>query len=96
MERYAGGYDAIVSALKGLGDDSMDDAPPGEWSARQIAHHVADAAVIQSARLRILLAEDDPFIPGFDELGLAERLQYGRPIDTSLALLRAALAAGHG
>jgi hypothetical protein len=35
IERYAGSYDAIVSALQGLGDKSMDDAPPGEWLARR-------------------------------------------------------------
>ena len=89
IQRYAEGYDAIVAALAEA-EDVMESAPPGEWTPRQIAHHVADAAVIQSARLRILLAEDDPFIPGFDELGFADRLQYDRSIVSSLVLLHAA------
>ncbi len=89
IERYAGGYDALVAALAEA-EDVMEIAPPGEWTPRQIAHHVADAAVIQSARLRILLAEDEPFIPGFDEIGFADRLQYDRSIVSSLVLLHAA------
>ncbi|HEX5371020.1 MAG TPA: DinB family protein, partial [Dehalococcoidia bacterium] len=88
IQRYAEGYDALVAALAEA-EDVMEVAPPGEWTPRQIAHHVADAAVIQSARLRILLAEDDPYIPGFDELGFADRLQYDRSIVSSLVLLHA-------
>ena len=89
IQRYAEGYDALVAALAEA-EDVMEVAPPGEWTPRQIAHHVADTAVIQSARLRVLLAEDDPFIPGFDEIVFADRLQYDRSIVSSLVLLHAA------
>lgn len=88
LQRYAEGYDALVAALAEA-EDVMEVAPPGEWTPRQIAHHVADAAVVQSARLRILLAEDDLYIPGFDELSFAERLQYDRSIVSSLVVLHA-------
>ncbi len=88
IDRYAEGYNALAAALAEA-EDVMEIAPPGEWTPRQIAHHVADAAVIQSARLRILLAEDDPYIPGFDEIVFADRLQYDRSIVSSLVLLHA-------
>jgi hypothetical protein len=42
-------------------------------------------------RLRRLLAEDDPLIPGYDEAGYAQVFRYAeRPIEPALAAFRAA------
>jgi len=68
----------------------LDTAADGEWSARQIAHHLADTELFRSTRLR-LLAEDAPFIPSFDEAHFARVLHYDRPIGNSLVLVRATL-----
>src|SRR5205814_5017356 len=63
---------------------------PGEWSARQVVHHLADSEMTSAIRLRRLLAEDRPVIVGYDEPEFARRLHYDRPIDGSLAAFRSA------
>lgn len=90
IEQYAGSFEALQIALFHIGNYSVDSAPPGEWTPRQIVHHLADTEVIRSARLRFLLAEGEVHIPNLYEVGFAARLQYQRPLDTSLALLKAA------
>ena len=56
-------------------------------------HHLADAELFRSVRLRQLLAEDDPRLPTFDQEHTATKVDYSRPIEGSLALLRAAMDA---
>ena len=90
MNRYAGSFEALQISLFHIGNYGMDSSPDGEWTPRQIVHHLADTEVIRSARLRFLLAEGDIHIPNFYEDGFAARLQYQRPLDASLALLKAA------
>jgi len=94
IARYKEGPEAVRRALEGLTDADLDHRPaPGEWTAREIVHHVADAETRSAVRLRQLLAEDDPVIQGYDEARYAEVLHYDRPIDASLALLTAARTA---
>ena len=93
IERYAGSYEAVQIALFQIGTYSLDEAPEGEWTPRQIVHHLADAEVIRSARLQLLLAGTEPRLPGFNESDFVTRLDYARPLDSSMALLRAALDA---
>jgi hypothetical protein len=90
LERYASSFEALQIALFHIGTYGLDRAPEGEWTPRQIVHHLADTEVIRSARLRFLLAEGESHIPDFDERDFATRLQYQRPLDASLALLKAA------
>jgi len=92
ITRYRDGYDVVVDALAGATDADLDRRPaPGEWSAREVVHHLADSEMTSAIRLRRLLAEDDPEISGYDEAEFARRLFYDdRPIDASLAALRAA------
>jgi hypothetical protein len=93
IERYAGSFEALQIALLRIGSYDLDQSPPGEWTPRQIVHHLADTEVIRSTRLRFLLSEGDDYLPALYEEGFAARLQYQRPLDTSLALLRAAAEA---
>jgi hypothetical protein len=90
IDRYAGSYEALQIALFHLGDIGLDNAPPGEWTPRQIIHHLADAEVIRSARLRLLLGAEHPRLPGFSEHEFANRLDYSRPLDASWGVLKAA------
>jgi hypothetical protein len=90
IERYAGSYEALQIALFHLGTGGLDSAPPGEWTPRQIIHHLADAEVIRSARLRLLLGAEHPRLPGFSEHEFANRLDYSRPLDASWGVLKAA------
>ena len=98
IARYRAGaaeVDAAVAAVAALGPDAIDRRPaPDEWSARQVVHHLADSETMSATRIRRLIADDEPvLIQGYDEPVWATRLHYDRPIEGSLALLRAVRAA---
>ena len=93
IDRYAGSFEALQIALFQIGSYGLDESPEGEWTPRQIIHHLADAEVIRSARLRLILGGDEPHLPGFIEHEFANRLDYSRPLDASIGVLRAAIEA---
>src|SRR4029079_16733269 len=59
LERYRSGAAAVDDALAGISDAELDRRPPGEgeWTAREIAHHLADSEAMGYIRLRRLLAD---------------------------------------
>jgi hypothetical protein len=90
VERFRTGYDDVVDALAGITPDELDRRPPGsDWTAREIAHHLADSEATAYVRLRRLVAEENPTIIGYDEEAFARRLHYDRAIEPSLAVLQA-------
>lgn len=95
IDRYATGADDVVDALAGITDAELDRALPGDaWPARAVVHHIADSESMAYTRLRRLLADDPPVvIQGYDEPVWAQRLHYDRPIDSSVAVVRAVRAA---
>src|SRR4029078_8976291 len=94
LNRFRAGYAQVEAALAGITDAELDHpAPDGGWTARQVAHHLADSEATAYARLRRLIAADDPVIQGYDEPEYARRLHYDRPIESSLAVLRGVRAA---
>ncbi len=94
IETYKRGAAAVDAAIAGMTDADLDRRPsPADWSAREVVHHLADAETRAAIRLRQLLAEDDAVIHGYDEEQYARVLHYDRPIDTSLAVIRAVRAA---
>ncbi len=96
LDRYATAAADVTDALTGVTPDELDRRPPsGEWTAREIVHHLADSESMAYIRLRRVLAEDAPIIAGYDEPEWARRLHYDRPIESSLEVLRAVRAASH-
>jgi hypothetical protein len=90
IARYAGGYQAVVDALEGIGEGELDARPGAEdWTPREIVHHLADSETTSAIRLRRLLAEEAPVITGYDEREFARVLHYDRPIESSLEVLKA-------
>ena len=91
IERYAHGHRAVLDALAGVTDVELD-AKPGEgWTAREVVHHLADSEMTSAIRLRRLLVEDAPALPGYDEEAFARCLRYAeRPIQPALDALAAA------
>ncbi len=90
IARYRAGVGEVEAALEGASEAELDAVPAeGEWSARMIVHHLADSESNSYVRVRTLLAEDGPLIQGYDEGQFARRLHYDRPIEASLAVLRA-------
>ena len=91
VERYKDGYRVVTAALAGISEGELGARPgPGEWTPREVVHHLADSEMTSAIRLRRLIAEDRPTIAGYDEQEFARRLHYDRPIEPSLEALRAA------
>jgi hypothetical protein len=92
--RYKAGYGRVAEALSGITPEEIDWRPaPGEWSAREVVHHLADSETISGIRLRRLLVEDKPLIQGYDQEEYARRLRYQeRPLEPALRAFEAARA----
>ena len=94
IDRYREGPEAVRAALEGAGPHDLDARPaPGEWTAREIVHHLADSETISTIRLRRLLAEDSPQIVAYDQDEYARVLHYDRPWERSFAVFVAVRAA---
>ena len=88
---YRDGYRAVAEALLKITPEELDARPaPGQWSAREIVHHLGDSEMTAGVRLRMLLALDRPKIQGYDQDEFARRLYYDRPHEMSLELFRTA------
>jgi len=93
VDQYKAGYVEVERALEGTTGAELDARPaPGKWSPREIVHHLGDSEMTAAIRLRLLLAEDQPAIRGYDQDEFARRLYYDRPIAASLAAFRFARA----
>ena len=83
----------FLHAARAVHEDRLDRHAPGEWSARQIIHHVADAETQSYVRLRRLVAEPaGSTIEAFDEAAWADNAALGyrdEPVATALALIAA-------
>ena len=88
IRQYRDGYRAVTEALAGVTDDELDRSVEGEWTPRQVVHHLADSEMMSAIRLRRLLVERPPVIHGYDEKAFAERLTGDRPIEPSLQAMR--------
>lgn len=94
IEQYEAGHQAIVDALVGITLDEMNAREaPGEWCPREIVHHLADSEMTSAIRLRLLIAEDNPTVVGYDQEAFVANLYPERPIEPSLAAFGAARAA---
>lgn len=95
IARYRSLADDFIGAFAGVDERALDAAPaPDEWSARQLAHHLADDELVDAVRLRLMAAEDDPEITPYDEQHFAARLHYDRPVGQALDAIRAVRQSG--
>lgn len=88
--RYAAATQRFLDAASSLTEADLDKRQPGEWSPRQVIHHLADSEAQSYARLRRLIAEPlGSVIQGYDEGAWAENPKLGYeelPIEDSLAV----------
>ena len=93
VDLYRDGYRVIAEALLKITPEELDARPgAGQWSTREIVHHLADSEMTAAVRLRLLIAQDRPEIRGYDQDEFARRLYYDRPHEMSLELFRCARA----
>ena len=65
-------YAATPSAIQGLCADLTDaewltSMAPGEWNALEVVGHLLDADIVYGFRWRLILTEDNPTYPGYNE-----------------------------
>ena len=94
LARYRDGAAEFAAAVAGVTASELDAHPvEGEWSIREIAHHLADSELTSAVRLRRLIAEDDAAILGYDERSFTDRLHATeRSISSSVEAAAAARA----
>ena len=94
IERYARGPALLKAALAKVPREALQWRPaPNRWSAHEIIVHCADSETNAHARLRYLLAEQEPVIEGYDQDRWARQLDYHTlPLEPALATVEAVRA----
>ncbi|HYE92910.1 MAG TPA: DinB family protein [Terriglobales bacterium] len=95
IQQYADGPRRLREALAKVPAEAMQWRPkPGDWSAHEIVCHAADSEVTAYARIRMVVAEKEPLIVGYDQEEWARRFDYhALPLEPSLAAVDAVRAA---
>jgi hypothetical protein len=89
IARYKDGCRVVAEALEGATEAELDARPASnKWSAREIAHHLADSEMVSAIRLRLLLAQDRPTVQAYDQEEFARKLYYNRPIDSAVQVFQ--------
>lgn len=77
---------ALAVLTSGVPDDTLR-APEaeGKWSMLEVLAHLADSELVWAYRLRMVLAEADPVLTGYDQDRWAKYLHYQeRSVETTL------------
>ncbi|MBK9795335.1 MAG: DinB family protein [Holophagaceae bacterium] len=86
LRRYAAGPDLLRRAWGEVPREARTWRPAeGAWSAHEVVVHCADSETYSAIRIRLLLAEPEPLIVGYDEAVWARRFDY-HASDPELAL----------
>ena len=86
LRRYAEGPALLRRAWEEVPGEARAWRPgEGKWSAHEVVVHCADSETYSAIRIRLLLAEPEPLIVGYDESVWARRFDY-HASDPELAL----------
>ena len=86
LKRYGAGPALLRSAWNSVPGEVRQWRPgPGKWSAHEVVVHCADSEAYAHTRIRLLLAEPNPLIVGYDESQWARTFDYHAQ-DPDLAL----------
>lgn len=89
IDRYREGPAALLAAWEASPAESRQWRPrPDAWSIHEIIVHCADSEANAYTRVRMLIAEPDPCITGYDQDAWVERFNYhARPIESAFAVI---------
>jgi uncharacterized damage-inducible protein DinB len=79
--------DRIEALVAEAGDHLRTRPGQGEWSVLEVLGHIVDGEVATAARLRWVLAEDEPPLPGYDQERWVERLRHNEDDPAELLAL---------
>jgi hypothetical protein len=86
---------AIRALIAEAGERVRTRPAPGEWSVLECIGHIFDAELVVSARVRWILAEDEPDIVGYDQDRWVEQLNHRDDDPYELVALFGALRAAN-
>jgi len=94
IAQYADGPRRLREALATVPVEAMKWRPkPGEWSAHEVVVHCSDSETQSASRIRVLVADTDPVIQGYDEAQWARDFDYhAHPLDVALMTVDAVRA----
>jgi uncharacterized damage-inducible protein DinB len=79
IEQYAKGAGVPAEGIKGLERADFLAVPvPGTWSIQQIVVHLMDSDLIAANRMKLMIAEENPTIIGYDEAAFSQKLHYDK------------------
>jgi hypothetical protein len=86
--------DEIEALVRDLDDEALSRRPAADdWSIKEVCAHLRDSLEIDGERIRRMVEEDDPSIPGYDQEVLARERDYQ---NASMPLVLTALRAFSG
>jgi hypothetical protein len=91
----AGTVDRLRGIVAAAGSRLRERPAPGEWSVIECIGHLADAELVVGARMRWILAEDEPDIVGYDQDRWVDVLRHREDDPESLVELFEALRAAN-
>src|SRR5688572_3969864 len=95
IEHYEAGGAKLSLAIRGLTREDLLCVPPaeanvGRWSIQQVVIHCMDSELVSAARLKRMIAEDNPTLIGYDENKFAANLFYDeQPAEEAAAIVDA-------
>ncbi|MEO8032717.1 MAG: DinB family protein [Gemmatimonadota bacterium] len=95
LEVMRGTPTALRHAVSGLSPAQLAQREaPGKWSPAMVVQHLADAELVGGFRFRMVLAQDSPTLPGYDQDAWADRMRYDlADLEASLTTFSAIRAA---
>lgn len=89
IERLRTFPDELEALVRPLSDSTLDRAVPGEWTTRQIVHHLADSHISAVFRFKKPLTEANPApVPVYEQDAWALLADYALPLEPSFQILR--------
>ncbi len=94
IHQYADGPRKLRAVLTGVPEEARRWRPaPGEFSVHEVVCHCADSETNGAARIRYVVAEEDPVILGYDPDTWASAFDYhSHPLEAALATVDAVRA----